>query len=226
MSKIIELGNKSLDLSSIINKKDQEEPIDNKNKESDEDLNKNDMDFLDELHKNDVQNNINIIPVPIITPEEAKNKRKKIIMIQRYIQNFELDLFEFKSIDFSQKNNIELDSYLEEIQLIIGNKNANNMLGIVYTHGLSMIESYGSYLNMDLQGLSMICIKDQAIRDCLKELSIEYMSLNYVKPQYRIAMLTLGIAMSIDGQNKENKIINNYVQKNITDDFKDKYSHL
>jgi hypothetical protein len=147
-------------------------------------------------------------------------------MIQRYIQNFELDLFEFKSIDFSQKNNIELDSYLEEIQLIIGNKNANNMLGIVYTHGLSMIESYGSYLNMDLQGLSMICIKDQAIRDCLKELSIEYMSLNYVKPQYRIAMLTLGIAMSIDGQNKENKIINNYVQKNITDDFKDKYSHL
>lgn len=227
MSKTIELGSKSFDLSTVMNKKDQEETNNDPKEESNEsDKMKNDMDFLDELRNNNIQNEINIIQPPIFTPEESKSRRMKIIKIQRYIQNFEFDLIEFKNIDLTNKSNIELDGYLEEIQLIIGNRNANNMLAIGYTHGLSIIEGMGSYLNMDLQGLSMVCIKDQAIRDCLKELSIEYMSMNYVKPQYRIVALTLCTAMSLDNKNKENKIINNYIEKNIDDDFKDKFKEL
>lgn len=227
MSKTIELGSKSFDLSSIINKKEQEEPNQETEKNNSDELAKQEIDFLDELRNNNIQNDICFIPQqPILTPEESKIRRMKIIKIQRYIQNFEFDLIEFKNIDFTQKNNIELDSYLDEIKLIIGNRNANNMLAIGYTHGLSLIEGIGPYLNMDLQGLSMVCIKDNAIRDCLKELSIEYMSMNYIKPQYRIIALTLVTALQLDNQNKENKIINNYIEKNINDDFKDKYSDL
>ena len=224
MSNIIDLGTKKFDLSSI-KKQTVEEDNKEDNKETPESIKEIEEsdDFLNSLQnfKYDFQP-----PEPILTPEEARSRREKIIKIQRYIQNFDSLLFEFKNIDYSSKKVEELDNYLEEIRLIVTNKNSNNLLGIGYTQGIGLIESMAPYLNMDLQGLSAICARNEAINDCLKEISIEYLNTRYMKPTYRIAILTAGIAIQLNSVNKSNKIINSYLDKKLDEDLKNKYNDI
>jgi hypothetical protein len=222
MSNIIELGKKSFDLSSL-KKTPDNNSIDDK-QEINEDIqenNDNDIDIFKEMYLNQMETQ-----KPILTPEEAKFRREKIIKIQRYIHNFENLLMEFKSIDLSSKSTEELENYLEEIRLIVNNKNSNNILVIGYNQGLGVIESMSPYLNMDLQGLSAICSRDQAINDCLKEISIEYLNSKYMKPTYRLAILTAGIALKLNSVNKSNVIINNYLDKKLDNDLEDKYNDI
>lgn len=218
MSNIIELGKKSFDLSSLKNTKETISKDDNENENVQEN---NDIDMFKEMYLNQIETQ-----KPILTPEEAKFRREKIIKIQRYIQNFENLLMEFKSIDLSSKSTEELENYLEEIRLIVNNKNSNNILAIGYNQGLGVIESISPYLNMDLQGLSAICSRDQAINDCLKEISIEYLNSKYMKPTYRLVILTAGIALKLNSVNKSNVIINNYLDKKLDNDLEDKYNDI
>lgn len=219
MSKIIEIGKKSIDLSKIYKKTD-----DKDNKEPEEENNTT-SDYLDEFMN--MQKDQFIQPQIILTPEEIRIKRSKIIKIQRYIQNFNRDLKDFENINIADKSNEELDNIIQDIQLIIGNKNANNMIALGFTQGLGMLESAAPYLNMDLTGLSMIALKDEAIKDCIKELSIELMGdLKYVKPHIRLGLLTGALCFQLNNINKTNSIINNYIDKSINDDIKIKYNDL
>lgn len=222
MSKIIEIGKKNIDLSKIYKKTDDQDDKDNKEPEEE---NNTTSDYLDEFMN--MQKDQFIQPQIILTPEEIRIKRSKIIKIQRYIQNFNRDLKDFENINIADKSNEELDNIIQDIQLIIGNKNANNMIALGFTQGLGMLESAAPYLNMDLTGLSMIALKDEAIRDCIKELSIELMGdLKYVKPHIRLGLLTGALCFQLNNINKTNSIINNYIDKSINDDIKIKYNDL
>lgn len=221
MSNIIELGKKSFDLSIVKNNKDTNS-TEEKNYNEQKDTDNNNDNIIDD----DIFKDMFLNQKPILTPEEAKFRREKIIKIQRYIYNFENLLLEFKSIDLTTKSTEELENYLEEIRLIVNNKNSNNILVIGYNQGLGVLESISPYLNMDLQGLSAICSRDQAINDCLKEISIEYLNSKYMKPTYRLAILTAGIALKLNSVNKSNMIINNYLDKKLDNDFEEKYNDI
>lgn len=214
MSKIIDIGSVKLDLSTISNEKEMKPDFD-----------------ISKIHLPPVESYVSntIIPdipeIPQVSIENTPERRCKIIMIHRYIKSFPIELSIF-NIDLETKTSEELDKLLEEIRLIVGNKNSTQLMFLGYQQGLSILENVGPLLNMDLQGIQLMAIQDRAIMDCVQELSIEYMSMKYMKPHIRLAILTGGLCMKVSNSNKTQKILNNFQEKEVQENIVEEYLDL
>lgn len=211
--KVIELNKKNINLDELFtdeNDESKEKTIQPEN-------------MFDEMFNN--KDNVNFPKIPShdinnepLTIEQTKERRKTMLHIQRYIKNFPDVCSEWKSIDLKLKTSEELNNILEEIKLTVGNCNANLMGIYAYEQSLEIIESIAPMLNMNLQGLSNIATRDKAIVDCVKECSLEFLSLEYVKPHIRLGILTGGLIMSLNNVNKKNNIIDNFLDNEISED--------
>ncbi len=217
--KVIGLKNKC-DLSDIVNSKFA--------KEKTEEL---------EIKKDipEVQNN-NFIPMPdlsttyfiepIMTPEQAREKRKLIIHIKNYIKEFPNCLVEFKDINFTSKNIDELNNYLEEIKLTVCHSNSGGLMVGVFQGACDVLEKVAPIIRYDLTGLNNIACKNPNIINCVKEISLEYQNLNYISPDRRLALLMVQLCYALNSVNKTHNKANEKMEKTIPDNIVEKYVEL
>lgn len=214
MVKVIELNKNKHDISVVTGEKKEEEEVD--------------LDFLQQTSNYPIMPmgmEIRTDPTCNLTPEQVKERRKLILHIQRYIKSFPKICKEWENVELNKKTIEELQNLLEEIKLTVGNSNSQQLGIFAYQSGMNMVESMGGMFNMELHGLTQTACQDPAIINCLKELSLEYMNLNYISPEKRLAVLTCGLALGIDRRNKQKKIIGGFLdqetEKDIEDEFKD-----
>jgi hypothetical protein len=220
-SKTINIGC-GIDLSAI---KRVEEPQQNEEEENQK-VEKQD-DFIEEMLK--MQQQVPIKPVfdpSMLTIEESSKRRELIIKINRYKLQFPHLLGEWASTDLLIKSIPELENIHNDIRLTIQNNGVNKMGLIAYSSCLEIVESCGPTLNMELQGLSTICMKNEEIVSAVNELMIESCSTKVMPAHTRLVILTAGVIMSLNNHNKKNIIINNFSNKELTDEFVDKYKDL
>lgn len=176
---------------------------------------------------NDIINTPNIFNYqPILTPEEAKEKRQKIIHIKNYIKTFPDILMEFSNINFTEKSIPELTNYIEEIKIMVSSGNNSELYIGLFQGGCNVLEQGGKYLNYDLTGLSHYALKNESIIKCVKEISLEYNQLHYIPPEKRLMLLMISLCYGVNQINKIKKNINNHMETDIKEDINIKYSDL
>jgi hypothetical protein len=208
---IIKLKNK-IDLSDIKNRSVEENESDN------------------ESEKYNIEDNIpnitDLYTPLILTPEEAKEKRKKIIHIKNYIKTFPDILNEFSLINLSEKSILELDNYIEEIKIMVCSGNNSDLYLGLFQGGCNIIEKGGSYLNYDLTGLSHYALKNDNIIKCVKEISLEYNQMQYIPPEKRLLLLMFSLCYGVNQMNTMKNNINNHMESNIKEELNKKYNDL
>jgi hypothetical protein len=171
--------------------------------------------------------NMPLTPItPILSPEETKEKRKMIIHIKNYIKTFPDSLEEFKNMDLSYKTIPELNNLMEEIKLTVCNSNNGDLFLGLFHGGCDLLESVGPIVKYDLTGLKFIATKNENVIKCVKEISLEYQQLNYIRPEKRLLMLMLTLCYGVNNMNKINNNINNHLNKDIDNKISDKYNDL
>jgi len=215
-SKIIDLNNK-IDLSSIKNIEDE---INDENTVQNNISDEQNDNILEEMIKNQIE------IVPVLSAEDSSKRRELILKINRYRQRFSNLCGEWIGMDITKKSIPELENIHNDIRLTVQNDGVNNLSLLGYLQCIETIEGLAPILNMDLQGLSMICMKDQTIRNCVDELCIEMTSSKIFPPHYRLLILTGGIAMQINNKNKSSKIINNFLDKSVSVELQEKYNDI
>lgn len=237
-TKTIKLNKKGIDLSGITGKIpdaiddpnfDVSKKKGKKKDKKDEDT-KIDDDF-DDLFKDATQLSgdkdvVKYDPITALTKEEQTERRSLIIKINRYIKAFPNELQEWKDKDFTKSMISELESQLEDIKMTVSTANTTDMGYVVYSGVLNTIENIGGMLNLKLKGLSDIANHNAAIKNCVKECTIEYTSTKYVKPHMRLGLLTLGLCYQIDSLNRQKDVINDFLQGDIKEEKLEEYSDL
>lgn len=237
-TKTIKLNKKGIDLSGITGKIpdaiddpnfDVSKKKGKKKDKKDEDT-KIDDDF-DDLFKDAPQLSgdkdvVKYDPITALTKEEQTERRSLIIKINRYIKAFPNELQEWKDKDFTKSIISELESQLEDIKMTVSTANTTDMGYVVYSGVLNTIENIGGMLNLKLKGLSDIANHNVAIKNCVKECTIEYTSTKYVKPHMRLGLLTLGLCYQIDSLNRQKDVINDFLQGDIKEEKLEEYSDL
>lgn len=163
---------------------------------------------------------------PVLSPEECKEKRKIIIHIKNYIKSFPEFLDEFKNMDLASKNIHELNNIIEEIKLTVCNSNNGDLFVGLFQGGCDIIESVAPMINYDLTGLKYIACKNDNVIKCVKEISLEYQQLNYIRPEKRLFLLMFAMCYGVNNMNKINNHINNHLNNDIDLKLKDKYNDL
>lgn len=174
----------------------------------------------------DIHTYIPYIPTPILTPGEAREKRKTIIHIKNYIREFPDCLDEFKDINFTEKSQNELNNYLEEIRLTVCNSNNSDIFVGLFHGGCDVLEKSGHYIGYDLTGLSTIASKNKNVIKCVKEISLEYQQLNYIKPEKRLMLMMISLCYGVNYMNKMDKNVKLDAEKDIDNNLNKKYSDL
>lgn len=222
----IKLNNK-IDLSDIKNiKSDDSEDLDVKNtsKSTDENEVFNSMNY--EIPKMDLLQSYEGFNTMILSPEEQKEKRKKIIKIKNYLKTFPDILVDFVSIDTKNMSLKDLDDMIEEIRLTVSCGNNSELLVNGFLMGCNIYEKTASYMGVDLDGFSNIVSRDQNIIKCIKEISLEYQNLNYIPPEKRLIMMMFALSYGVYNMNNMKKHINYNTKKNINDEIINKYNDL
>lgn len=214
----IKLNNK-IDLSDIKNKKNDVE----NNVENEENV-ENDYPVKPMVDFPDMQNMQNFFTPVILSPEEQKERRKKIIKIKNYIKTFPDILTDFISMDTKNMTLLELDDMIEEIRLTVSSGNNTDLLVNGFLMGCNVYEKSASYMGFNLDGLSNIVARDSNIIKCIKEISLEYQNLNYVPPEKRLLLLMCALSYGVYNMNNMKNQINN--NNNIDDNLKEKYNDL
>lgn len=214
MVKVIELNKNKYDISAITGEKKEEDVK--------EDIN---MDFIPPPI-NGFPMQVVTDPICNLTPEQVKERRKLILHIQRYIQSFPKICEEWSRVDLKSKTIEQLQNIMEEIKLTVGNSNSQQLGIFAYQSGMNIVEGMGPMFKMDLTGLTATACQDRAIINCIKELSLEYMNLNYISPEKRLAVLTCGLALAIDRRNKQNNIIDSFLEQETDKDIVEEYKEL
>jgi hypothetical protein len=177
---------------------------------------------------NDINTDIKpyIEPKIILSPEEAIQKRKLILHIKNYILSFPECLEEFKLMNLNAKSMDELNCILEECKLMVCNFNSGGIFLKGFEASCEVIETLGSIIKFDLTGLKYIASHEPNIQKCVKEITLEYMNLNYISPEKRLGMLMFGLCYQVNQMNKTNNNINNLVNSDISEKLEMKYNEL
>jgi len=195
------------------------------------------LNYTKETEKEQEKEQIDIIPPfdpsvlnipfePVLSPEECKEKRKLIIHIRNYIKSFPDILDEFKNIDLSSKNINDLNNLIEEIKLTVCNSNNGDLFLGIFQGGCDIIENIAPMINYDLTGLKYIASKNDNVIKCVKEISLEYQQLNYIRPEKRLFLLMFAMCYGVNNMNKLNNHINTHLNSDIDVKINDKYNDI
>lgn len=144
--------------------------------------------------------------LPIVVQEDPIQKRKIILMIQRYILEFDQHLPKDLHItDFRSFTTDQLLSLLDEIKFTVCVRNSGKMNLRAIRQGLVALESaLIAFTPLKVQGLSNIA-DDPDFQDTCKELMLDNMDLFYTDPKYRIAYSILTAMMNLHIMNSRLK---------------------
>lgn len=211
--------------------------------------NKNDTETIESIKKENVMGSNNdilqpkeekqsklmtpqLMPEPIMTPEDAQLRRSKILEVSNWINHPRLGrhLIEFRSEDLNSKTIQELDVLLAEIKYTVNSKNNTFGMENAFKTGNIMIETMTNrFTNYDLTGYSQIMNNDDRVLDTVAEISLNYQNLSYVSPEKRLMYYMISSAIAVNSMNKakqNQKVITDNLSKKLDEKVINKYNDL
>ena len=139
----------------------------------------------------EIQENNEIVENEEFIDEEEKqigvDHRRKILVIQFYLNEFPDKLKAYKSFNLETLSDEELDSLRKEMDFVISQKSSVSMGVQAFVQGINTIEHLCcNFTPLKVQGLTNIC-NDKDLIDDVKSLMLSNMTLAHIEPEYRIA---------------------------------------
>lgn len=232
--KVINLGNK-LDLSSISNRS-------NNDPASDADFSNNGEQLNDENITNEeielaniegYDDNFDFMNPDIhrreyvpLTKEELLLKRKMIMSIKRWHDEFgkhlgHINIFELEAMSLS-----ELDALLEECKFIVCNRNSGKTAEFGFRMGIKTLERLGPKLNLKLSGLHDMMMAQEEINDLLREVVLTYEDMVYIPPEFRLISCTAAIMFSVDSANRGAESVKEFLDEGVDESLEDEFDDI
>lgn len=153
---------------------------------------------------------------------ERAKLRNKIMryreLFPKYTEHFEFDL---ESMDES-----EMEILLEHMHVAVNTRNSAGLTKMLYFETVKATEFCGSFVGLNIDGLSAALQQNQAIHDILDELSLKYENDMYMAPEIRLGYVTLSTAFSLHKLNSSQNTINNFLKKSIKKDDLEEFDDL
>lgn len=122
----------------------------------------------------------------VLSEDEAINKRRIILTIEFYINEFPEKLKGFKKINFEKKTIDELNELKKELDFIISNKSSVKQGTQMIIAGINTLEYIScNFTPINCKGLSNICNDEDTIND-MKHICLKRMSLINTEPEARL----------------------------------------
>lgn len=160
-----------------------------------------------------------------IKPVNSIDKRRTILVIQRYALEFEqyLGSLNKSASELELLNEDQLKSLLEEIKFTVSVRNSGKMSERAILMSISQLENFCcAYTPLNVKGLSNIC-KDEDFVMTVKEFCLENINLFYVPASYRLcyALLMSATNLHMYNTNLESKQQSTSIGDDKIDSIKD-----
>jgi hypothetical protein len=158
------------------------------------------------------------------------DRRRKILILQFYINEFPRKLAMYVEHDLEQMTNEELGKLRNEFDFIIGCKNTVNITTKAFQHSICALEGLCvNYTPLKVNGLSLMC-NDEELMDDVKHWALQNMSMIRTKPEHRIlfkVVSTMSALHTLNSSNQNQEQYNNYNNNNNNyDDLENEYNDL
>lgn len=154
-------------------------------------------------------------------PEDRQQKmvermklRNKIMRYREMFPKY-LEHFEYRIEDLDNMTEGEMEFLIEEMSVAVNTRNSSGLTKMIYFESCRVLEIGGSFVNLQLEGLSNALSQNQAIHDVLNEISLKYESDMFMAPEVRLGYLTLTTALSLHKLNSSQNTINRFLSKTI-----------
>jgi hypothetical protein len=132
------------------------------------------------------------------------------------------DMEVLKTMDIESLNNL-----LKEHQFNVAHHNSSQINREAFFLGTSVVEYVGCrFTNLKLQGLASTMASNQAIIDCVDELSMKYGAMVHIEPEYRLCYLTLITILAVHNANSQKEMIKDHFQNEVSPELVNKYKDL
>ena len=158
----------------------------------------------------------------MIEKQKLKNKVLRYKeLFPHYMRNIEFKLEDLDNLDIEQ-----LENLIEELSVVVNTRNSSNLTQMLYFTTTSVFETTSTRFGMQVNGLTEALKQNQAVIDCLNELSLKYENDMYMAPEVRLGYLTAQTVLQLHNLNKSGNTISNYLNKKVPDEIVNKYKDL
>ena len=156
--------------------------------------------------------------------DDKIDRRRQILILQLYINEFPEKLKAFKSTNFEKMSDDELKATKSEFDFIISSKTNIGTTQYAFIQGIHLLENVCVTLTpLKIQGLANM-VDDQDYRDDVKALCLKHMGFIKTEPEQRIAFKLLSSALLLHQINSNNPNIINKSAK--LSEINNKYTDL
>lgn len=187
------------------------------NKEEDEPLTKKQNKDVEEVIRKVTSENADV-EQPSEQAEDPQARRKLIMKLKKYQISFgqyvndTMNHHDLETLDMKQ-----LQQLLEEIKLIVACRGQSNVVREFYYGGCQLLEAVSpKLLGTNLNGFTQAIQSSEDIALTLDEISIEMDMLEYISPEQRLVIATMGILKNTYIMNKYLVAQTKAVESNIT----------
>ena len=167
------------------------------------------------------------------SPEEntelfSIERRRKILILQFYLNEFPNKLGVYREADFESLSNEELDKIRSEFDFIIGAKNTVNISVKAFQQSIYTLEHVCvKYTPLKVQGLSNINEDPELLED-VKHWALKNMALIKTEPEQRILFKVMSTITALHSYNTmhENTMESDNSIKQSTQDIEEEFSDL
>lgn len=156
---------------------------------------------------------------PELRPVEHDDDDKSLIMkITKYKEKFPdaCALVDLNALQFMSTE--QLEAYLDKVRLAVCNRNATSMVAGMIDSAIVIAEKFGAAYDPRLQGLHSDLVRDPDYQKTLEEISIEYSSFSYTRPELRLAMMLARATAA--------RMMSPPVQTNVNPEVKARFDNL
>lgn len=141
-------------------------------------------------------------PEPEPEPKYGQDRRRQILLLQMYLNEFPAKLSAYKKTDLESLTMKELEQLLQEFQYILGAKQNVSAAVNAMKVGVVMLEKATTMFSpLQADGLSQVINTDQEAVDDMKCLALKYTSMMNVEPEVRLGMRVVQTALTLHAIN-------------------------
>jgi len=165
--------------------------------------------------------------------KENPNRFQSLQKIDLYIDKFPQKLVCITGeniVIFKEKlkfySDFELEALLETIRTRISSNGLQSGMHTIFFTGTSLIENVGCNFGLKLKGYSDNLARNQSVKDCIDEISIEMISFNNISPQKRLVFLLMMNMVSTHNLNNTDESMREVLSQKIDSNVINKYQEL
>ena len=162
-------------------------------------------------------------------PERFKALQKIDLYVDKFPQKLTCITGE-NVVVFKEKlkyySDFELEALLETIRTRISSNGLQSGMHTIFFTGTSLVENVGTRFGLKLKGYSDNLAKNQSVKDCIDELSIEMISFNNISAEKRLLFLLVMNMVSTHNVNSADESMQDILSQKVDGDVVNKYEEL